>query len=225
MHFSVKRFAALVFLAACAAPAPAQTIVFDNGNPNGVNAFTSDPTQPQFIAEGFTFNATTTFNTVRWYGVYAFGNTPTEPDAFTISFFDTTAGTLNAAPRTGETFLIGNPGRVDTGLDSFDSDIYRYEVTLSTPVIMGAGTFGIEIVNDTTADTNDIWGWATSADTTGSFIRFTPSGEFIFVPLTNGCAFQLINNAPVVVPEAGTVALLLPIIVGVGAVVVARRRK
>lgn len=221
MHSSVKRFAALVFFAALAAPATAQT-VFDNGNPDFVNGLASDPGSSQLAAETFAFDATTTFNTVRWFGAYLVGNTPTFPDVFTISFFDTTAGTPNAAPRIGEVFTIGNPGRADTGQDVLSYDTYLYEATLATPITMGAGAFGISIVNDTTADTDDDWYWLTSADTTGSFTRSTPNDAFTF--FGGGLAFQLINRPRVVVPEAGTLALVLPALT-IGFVVVRRKRR
>ncbi|MBC8135865.1 MAG: hypothetical protein H8F28_08280 [Fibrella sp.] len=130
----------------------------------------------------------------------------------------------NATPRTGEVFAVGSPGRVDTGsVLNGGSDLYRYEATLSSPVTMVAGAYGISIVNDTTADTDDDWFWATSAQTGTFFVRTTPTGAFESNP--SSLAFQLIDSTPVVVPELGTLALVLPALALVGAVVVRRRKQ
>ncbi len=193
-------FVALFFLAALpATPTFAQTVVFDNGNVDSGGTLFSDPGASQLLAEDFTFNATTTFDTVRWFGAYAFADTPTAPDAFTISFFDTTAGIPNATPRTDEVFAVGNSAiRVNLGPTSSGFDIYQYEATLTAPITVVAGAYGMEIVNDTTADTDDVWGWAISKKPGISFVRNAPNGEFNVNG--GGVAFQLIDSTPVVVP-------------------------
>ena len=203
-------FAARMTLAACAfiavtAPVLAQTVVFENGNPDFVSGIVSDPGFPSFVAAGFGFFDPMTFDTVRWYGTYFSNNTPTEPDVFTISLFDTTAGVPNAIA--AETILVDSFSRTDTGFDVLGGDIYVYEVLLATPITLGAAEFGISIVNDTTADTNDDWTWATSSQE-GTFY-FRNVNNTPWANNTDNLAFQLINSAPVVVvPEAGTLALV-----------------
>ena len=207
-------------LTLAATPATAQTTVFDNGNPNGVGIWDSDPSGFLLSAEDFTLTATTTFDTVRWYGAYG-DIAPPATDTFTISFFDTTSGIPDALPRTGETFAVGDSVTRVNGVGVGRFPGYVHEATLSSPVTMGAGTFAISIVNDTTADTERVWFWLTSAQTGSHFDRTTPNDTF--ASRTNTLAFQLINT-PTVVPESGTVALLLPAFFVIGGTFIARRR-
>ena len=221
----MKRIAIIAALAAATltalgTTANAQTVVFDNGNPNLVSVAASDSAVNQFAADTFTLTGTTPVGTVRWFGVYISANTLT-PDAFTVSFFNTTGGTPNATARTGETFAVGNPGRVANGQNIEGIPVYRYEATLSAPVTLSAGTFGISIVNNTTTDVDDDWYWATSSSASqASFSRNAPTTTF--GPAANDLAFQLVSAPAAVVPEAGTLALVLPALGMVGAVV---RRK
>ena len=72
-------------LAACAfiavtAPVLAQTVVFENGNPDFVSGIVSDPGFPSFVAAGFGFFDPMTFDTVRWYGGLLGVNTPVFPE-------------------------------------------------------------------------------------------------------------------------------------------------
>lgn len=68
---------------------------------------------------------------------------------------------------------------------------------------------------------NDDWFWAASASTGTLFCRTSPSGSLS--SQSDSFAFQLIN-APVVVLEAGMLALLVTGSLGVGAVLIRRRR-
>ncbi len=235
----VPIFAIATIALALAAPATAQTVVFNNGTPDFLTTYSSDSSVSRYSADDFTFTTATTFDTVRWYGVYVAGNTPTFPDAFTISFFDTipapqdpnselppdpNAKVPSATPRSGEVFFVGSPVRVDTGSDLQRFDVYQYEAKLSSPITMGVGTFAIQIENNTAADTDDEWGWVTSSTATGTmFQRSSSNGAF--TSQTNNFAFQLINSAPAIVPEANTAALLGLALPMIGAVAVVRRRK
>lgn len=208
------RFALLPALAlatlAVAVPAAHAQVVFDNGAPDGVNAVASDPNVPQFAAETFTLGASTSFDTVHWFGTYAFGGTPPATDAFTIAFYDTTGDIPNATPLANLTFTAGNAvNRTLTQATVEGFDIFQYSSALSGPVTLGPGTYGIGIVNDTTSDPDDDWAWATSSRVGAFFVRRDTSATYDRVPGGN-LAFRLINSAEAVAaPEPGSIALLL----------------
>lgn len=193
--------------------AQAQTIVYDNGiNTANVNGgFTSDPNSPRFTADTFTLAAPSTFNQVRFLGFYT-SNTPTaSTDNFTITFYNTLAGTPDINPFAGGTFAIGDAaGRTATGVNPFASDIYSYVVNLASTVSLDAGTYGISIVNDTTNDTDNNWVWATSFSGGSVFFRTNQADGWT---VSGGeTAFTLVSATA---PEPGTLALLLPFAVGI----------
>lgn len=216
-----RAFVALVATlssALLAVPASAQ-IVFSNGTPNNINVGVSDVEIPQYLADTFTFGGSTTFNTIVWYGVYAGSDTPTTPDIFTIDLFNTTSGVPNTAPF--QTINVGNSAtRTPTGatISPFGYTIYQYSYVLPSSATLPAGTYGLGIFNDTTADTDDLWAWATSDTTSPLFFRFTPTSAFSTQPAGN-LAFILANA-----PEPGTLALLALGTIAAGGIAARRRQ-
>lgn len=205
-------------------PVAAQ-VVYDEGSPNQVSAFTSDagPGGNGFLAaETFYLDIPATFNAVEWYGTYGPSNTPLATDAFTILIFDTTANVPNAVPIL--TFNVGNAvNRTATGQTVSDSvSEYFYSSILPSSVSLSSGTYGISIVNDTTADTDDVWSWESTGPIPGGqhFARQTPSGAWSST--TTNLSFRVLEVATSA-PEPGSIALLaLPCIPLAGMVV---RRK
>lgn len=209
-------------LVATARPAVAQ-VVFDNGTPNHLQSFFSDPNFGQFELDTFILTTATRFNTVEWFGVYAFANT-TPADNFTISFFATTGGTPNSTPIAGLSFDVGSAvNRTPTGTtQAVNLREYLYQAVLPNSVLLGPGTYGISIVNDTTAAVDDDWAWSVSNGNGQHFFRTQPGS--VWSQSTNGdLSFRLVNNSSAV-PEPGTIGLvgmgLLPL-----AGIVRRRRK
>lgn len=213
---------AIALAFAPARPAFAQ-IVFDNGLPAGTFVYTSDPDADQFAAETFTFGQTTTFDAVTWYGVYTGTGIPLLPDIVTLTFHETAGGTPSAAPFARFVTFAENVDftRTPTSGTLDGSTIYAYRYVLPDGgLTLPTGTYGLSIINDTSAaDSGTDWGWAFSDIPGGtSYLRTTPQGSFDSVG--GNLAFNLSNGvSAAAVPEPGTLALL-PIgalaLVGVG---------
>ncbi len=212
------------------APAAAQVTIFDNGTPDGSRFVVSDPGSSQFLADTFTFTASTQFNQVQWFGGYVRTDTPlTGGDNFTLAFYNTTTGRPNSAAISGLTFSVGDVGRVDTGQVGGAASpfrIYRYVVTLPSTLTFTAGTYGLGIVNDTANDTDDDWAWASSSPDDPQFLRTSPTGTYNSIPFGN-LAFQLQQTQVTtpVAPEPGSLALLLPLLGGLGIAAQQTRRR
>jgi hypothetical protein len=131
--------------------------IFDNGVPDLSIATLSDFEDGQQVADNFQLlpNAST-ITDVHWWGAYFNGNTPTEPDDFTIRVFVDAGGVPAVNPLAER--AVGNVARTATG-DTVGSDVYEYSTTLD-PIALDPNTiYWLSIVNDTTADTDDLWYW------------------------------------------------------------------
>jgi hypothetical protein len=159
-----------------ARPAAAQ-VVYDNGSSDHISGTYSDTGFPNNLADTFSFAAPTSFNTVEWVGAYAPSNTPPLPsgDNFTITFFSVTAGVIDITPLPLLTFNVGsNVNRTATGFTIAGFTEFVYSSALPGGVSLPAGDYAISIVNDTTADTDDDWSWATSAQNGLHYERTAP---------------------------------------------------
>ena len=197
------------------------TPIWDNGTPDQGPLFGSEPggfpnTQ---VGDDFTLGATATLGQIQWWGGYFSANTPTTPDNFTIRFYTITAGVPSTVVLLS--YNVGNVGRVDSGLDSFGDDIYVYSATIPD-TILPAGQYLLSIVNDTTADTDDQWGWATSNQNAGAaWLRDFDAGPW----QSYSAEFAFNISGPVNgngVPDTGTSALLFTI--GLAALFLVDRR-
>jgi hypothetical protein len=201
-------------------------VVFNNGAPNNLDAFPSNPTVRSYSADTFLFTTTTTFNTVTWFGAYYNGTPgylPTLPDTFTLSFHNMSGSVPNKTARTGQTFTIGNTATRTATNGAIDGDtVYQYSITLPSALTFSAGTYAISIVNNTISNPRDSWSWATSSLTGTNYYRASPTGSF-FAESSGKLAFRL-SNAVTAAPEPGSLALLLPV-AGVAGMVVRKRHK
>lgn len=203
-------------------------IVYNNGVADNINGWASDPNVTTISTETFTFASLSSFNTIIWYGTYVNirnprnSTAPAFPDVFTISLYNTTAGTPDLNP--SQTFNVGNAAtRTLTG-GSIQGllSVYQYTFTLPSTVTLPSGVYGLGIINDTVADTNNDWFWATSSQSGSHFEQFAQGNEY--GTQNNELAFRLVNVAATS-PEPGSLALLaLGALSGV-ATVVRRRAK
>jgi uncharacterized repeat protein (TIGR01451 family) len=137
--------------------------IYDNGPCCVSSALFSDAQTGTWQADDVAIATATTIGGVRFWGLYAdpsgtaVTNSVPASDTFTLSVFNDD----NGQPGTlvGSSTLTGV--RTDTGefLGTSDVHWYRYELALDTPIPVLAGTYWIAIVNDTSSDADDDWGW------------------------------------------------------------------
>jgi hypothetical protein len=181
-------------------------VIYDNGTTPS-NSFVSDTDFPMFVADDFSLaSGANVITGVHWTGLYFPSNTPTQPDNFTIQLFADVAGSPAVAP-----FLslnIGDPGRIDTGLDLTGSDLFAYSASVA-PIVLAPNTvFWLSIFNSTAADSDDNWFWAMQDALGNSFARENPNDPWALQvpPVGNRQDFQL--TGPIAVPEPSGLVLL-----------------
>ena len=130
-----------------------------NQPPNQSNSYPSDPGFPQSMAEDFVLNSTVTITRLTVWGIYLGAGTPTpSTDNFTVIFHADSSG-LPGAPISVQNnvpiFSLATGQTVGTSAE------YIFFLTLATPVTLTPGKYWVEIYNDTTADTENIFAWET----------------------------------------------------------------
>ncbi len=150
-------FAAMVY----SNPGMAGPIVLDNGDFNGVNGIASDPDFGQLIADDFVFSEDTVVAGMTFYGSYISDNIP--GDDVGITFYENNGG------RPGTkivSFAFGDAVmRIDTGLDTFGSDLYAITVEFNPTLFLAGTSYWVSAFND--AQNSNRWAWGT-ADSPGA---------------------------------------------------------
>lgn len=122
--------------------------------PNGGSMIFSDVGTGQSLADNFIVGSGgTSLDILSWYGGYFPGNVVVN-DSFTIRIH----GDAGGIPDGGAAFFdlsgVAADTRTDTGVNIFGSDEYVYTLDLGG-LSLGAGTYWLEIFNDTGAN----WAW------------------------------------------------------------------
>lgn len=222
-----------LILISCLALTACETAIL-NQPPNQANSYPSDPGQPQSLAENFVLNSTVKVTRITIWGVYVGTGIPTpSTDNFTV-IFHTNSSDLPGIP-------ISTQHNVPvisqtTGGNVGGRPEYIFYLTLVTPVNLTPGTYWVEIYNDTTADTNNIFAWETGIldpinGISNSAFASTVPGSAWFAPVAApiNLAIQIMAIAgerPRGIPtmtEWGIIIFM--VFAGIGAIYYLRRQK
>ena len=204
----ILNVAAVAALLLCAGGASAG-VIYDNGAGTLNNAWFSDLTRPQFMADDFVLQSgANTITDIHWTGIYF--NDATVPDNFTIQFFADSSGVPTVSPFA--TFSVGGVSRADTGnaLPFSGPEIFSYSAVVSPLTLTAGTTYWLSIFNDSLFGG---WAWG-SQDGTGqnAVIRFDETSAWSLATLGGTSSteldFQLTNDAVSGAPEPATLALL-----------------
>ncbi len=139
------------------------TILLDQA-PDLVTAYNTDVAANQSEAEGFVLAEAATINEIRVWGGYFTGNTPITPDNFTVIFHDNAGGVPGANAAPPEALASAACREIAAVGTLFGVDEYVYLLRLATPVSLAAGTYWVEIYNDTTANQGNVWAWESGVE-------------------------------------------------------------
>lgn len=125
-----------------------------------VDAFSSDLDIPSFRAAEIALATDATVYSVTFEGTYAAAQT-IGADAFTLQFLNDDNGANGDLPGSiaSSAMALEVVSRIDTGVDEFGLDVYRYQANLASPIAIPAGSYWMSIANDTSDDVDDNWRW------------------------------------------------------------------
>jgi hypothetical protein len=143
--------------------APHGTGTYLNQLPNGVNGLFSDTdcalcgTGQQSIAENFVLAAPAPVGELTIWGGYFPGDLPLATDVFRVLIHSDSGGAPGAVVYDESNV---SSTKTQTGLVLFGVHEYEYTLNLATQVNLAAGTYWVEVFNDTTGN-SDQWFWET----------------------------------------------------------------
>lgn len=163
---------ALCFMVVGAVPGAAQIIA--ENSPDQLDAWRSDLEEPVSEADDFVLTTSEVIDRVEVWGVYQNGN-PVAVDEFRVRFLSDSAGLPGAlacgncewSDLTGSRVATGNTV-AESGADQAE---YLYVFDLSSAMLLPAGTFWLEVFNNTPSNGTgiyDAWRWVTSGAGSGS---------------------------------------------------------
>jgi hypothetical protein len=180
-------------LCLCAGPAEAASVSYLQSPLAGALGFPSSTTGFQ-TADNFSFARMTKVTTVRWWGTYQ-NNPPSGADPFTVRFFAPDP-LFGGAPQVDPSNQFTNLPitRTNSGLiDAVGDPIYRYDSTLTSPVIFSAGATAYFSV---LSGASNPWYWQKSTNVGSNWYRDADGPDSTWFSANNGnVAFQLLGNS------------------------------
>jgi Proprotein convertase P-domain len=166
--------------------------------PNGVNGFFSDAacslcgTGQQSIGENFVVPSSETIGTITFWGGYFSSDTPLTTDVIRV-IIHSDAGGLPGAVVYDESNVSSS--KAQTGVILFGVHEWEFTLTLAAPPTLAAGTYHLEIFNDTTAGVDDFFWETGNVDPTnglvGSAFAFETPGVTWNPDTVNSLSLQL----------------------------------
>jgi hypothetical protein len=180
-------------------------VLYDDGGPNFINGWASDPVNSGYEAyDTFTLSSASWITGITWYGFYPLPDyTPPPTDAFDYIIATNPGG--GAAP----TLPVLSSGSLGNGNRTAYVEADSYEYSAATDIYLPAGSYFLSIY-DTAVNPPGGWAWYDSAGpgSNTSWETVPPLGDGIaWQDPTNtaGLAFSLTG---VPVPEPATMTLL-----------------
>ncbi|MBD2105979.1 hypothetical protein [Nodosilinea sp. FACHB-13] len=178
------------------------------------------------FGSGFDISQAAHITEILWSGTYGPSRTRTPfTDNFSVRLF-----TLNGVDDFGRVLtsplatLIGDISYVIEPVQIYNStdvvDVYFYTLSLSTPFSLGSGGYLLSIMNDTSADLDDNWGW-TRTDQGGALFTYDPTEPW---EMLSGGLYFAIQGETKDDPQAVPTPMLLLGLLGFG-VTAWRQRK
>ncbi len=143
-----------------ASRAAASTVFLDQ-SPNQSNGSFSDVdcnacgAGTQVIADNFVLANSAVITQITFWSGYFPNNTPLAQDDLTVIFHADSGGSGPGAAFSTETTVPYT--RTTTGIVLFGVSEYKHTITLSNPVALDAGTYWVEIYNDTTGNADSFF--------------------------------------------------------------------
>jgi uncharacterized repeat protein (TIGR01451 family) len=185
-----------------AAPARGPGAILIDQPPNQSNGIFSDANcdfcgGAQVLAESFVLAADASIGQIAFWSGYFPGDVPTEPANLTVIFHADAAGLPGAALYTENNVAYD---RAQTGVILFGVHEWINTLTLATPIFLPAGTYWVELYDDTGALTDDMFWETGDVDPVhgilGQAFAFEAPGAIWNYDAITDMAFQLIADIP-----------------------------
>ncbi len=212
-------------------------VLFNNGAPDKNFVVKSDFDLPVEAGDNFSLSDASNITQITWTGAYVtsddhFFNTPAA-DNFSVRVFKILNGVPQSSPL--NTFSNISASRTSTVFPGFT--LFNYAFTPSQPFALNAGNYLLSVVNDTTAQSDYSWFWASSAEPGNSFGRSNSNEPWFQIAASKGptidLSFAVEGNtlpspppppSPAPPPAKVPTPALLPGLIGLGLSVWRRRQ-